>query len=578
VGARGDDDSGSNSGSAYVFVRSGENWLQQQKLTASDSTTNDYFGYSVSISGNSVVVGAVGGADNGHNSGKAYVFVRSGTNWTQQKKLTVSDGAAGDFFGCSVGISDETLVVGAYGDDDNGEDSGSAYVFVRIWSSWNKQAKLMDIDGVAGDFFGFSVAISGNSIAVGADGDDDNGEDSGSTHVFVRDERSWSHQAKLMAADGAAGKSFGYSVSLSGDRIVAGAYGDDDNGRFAGSVYLFERRGAAWGKGRKVRASDGAAGDCFGYAVAISDSSMIVGAHNDDDYGENSGSAYMFALGHTYNNDYDGDDVSDLAVLDQGTGRWFVRAVGGRQIAFDINWGWAGVEGVAGDYDGDGLADLAVFDQGTGRWFIRKLSGAQIVWQNFWGWPGVRPVAGDYDGDGVSDLAVFDQATGRWFIKKTDDTILGNSINWGWAGVVPVSGDYDGDGKADLAVFDRGTGRWFIRAMDGTQIASNLNWGWAGVDPVAGDYDGDGKSDLAVFDQASGRWFIQSVDGRQLGFDINWGWPGVRPVSGDFNGDGADDLAIFDEATGRWFIQALDGTQIAWDANWGWPGVQPVGK
>jgi len=276
--------------------------------------------------------------------------------------------------------------------------------------------------------------------------------------------------------------------------------------------------------------------------------------------------------------DYDGDGAGDLAVLDQATGRWFIEGVDKAQIAFDINWGWPGVEGVAGDYDGDGISDLAIFDQGTGRWFIRKLSGGVIVWENFWGWPGVRPVAGDYDGDGISDLAILDQGTGRWFIKRTDNTVLGWSVNWGWAGVVPVAGDYDGDGKADLAVFDQNTGRWFIRAMNGTQIASNVNWGWPGVDPVPGDYNGDGKSDLAIFDQGTGRWFIRSVDGTQLGFNINWGWPSVRPVSGDFNGDGADDLAIFDEATGRWFIRTLSGTTIAWDINWGWPGVQPVGK
>jgi len=282
----------------------------------------------------------------------------------------------------------------------------------------------------------------------------------------------------------------------------------------------------------------------------------------------------------TVANDYDGDRSSDLCVLDQATGRWFARALDGTQLAFDINWGWPGVEGVSGDYDGDGKADLAIFDQGTGRWFIRKLSGAQIVWENFWGWPGVRPVAGDYNGDGKSDLAIFDQGSGRWFIKKTNNEVLAQGINWGWGGVVAVPGDYDGDGKDDLAVFDRNTGRWFIRKMDGTTIAFDINWGWPGVDPVAGDYNGDGKSDLAIFDQATGRWFIRSVDGVPYSpaAGLNWGWPGVRPVSGDFDGDGADDLAIFDEATGRWFVRSLEGEQIAWDVNWGWGGVQPIGK
>ncbi len=277
-------------------------------------------------------------------------------------------------------------------------------------------------------------------------------------------------------------------------------------------------------------------------------------------------------------NDFDGDGASDLGVLDQGTGRWFVRTVGGAQLAYSVNWGWAGVEGVAGDYDGDGVGDLAVFDQNTGRWFIRSFAGDTILWEAFWGWPGVEPVSGDFDGDGIDDLAVFDQLTGRWFIRSVVGDILAWNVYWGWPGVQPVSGDYDGDGTDDLAVLDQGTGRWFVRNLAGNILAWEINWGWAGVTGVSGDFDGDAKSDLAVFDVLTGRWFIRNIAGDILAWDVNWGWPSVSSVSGDFDGDGFSDLAIFDEASGRWFVRSLAGETISWNINWGWSGVQPVGR
>ena len=277
-------------------------------------------------------------------------------------------------------------------------------------------------------------------------------------------------------------------------------------------------------------------------------------------------------------NDFDGDGESDLVVLDQQTGRWFARSVGGDQLAYSVNWGWPGVEAVAGDYDGDGIGDLAVFDQNTGSWFIRTLAGDTILWEAFWGWPGVEPVSGDYDGDGIDDLAIFDQLTGRWFIRSVSGDILAWSVLWGWPGVQPVSGDYDGDEVDDLAILDQGTGRWFVRNIAGDILAWQIFWGWAGVTGVSGDFDGDAQSDLAVFDVLTGRWFIRNISGDILAWNVNWGWPGVRPVSGDYDGDGLSDLAIFDEATGRWFIRSLDGDAIGWDINWGWPGVQPVGR
>lgn len=299
IGAFGEDEGGSESGSAYIFVKDGSNWVQQAKLIASDPATGGSFGFSVAVSGDTAVVGALFDDDRGSNSGSAYVFVRSGSTWSQQQKLTASDGSTDDFFGYSVAVWGDTVVVGAYGDDDRGSNSVSAYVFTRSGTTWAQQQKLSASDGVGSDFFGSSVDVSCDTIVVGANGDDDNGGDSGSAYVFTRSGSSWSQQQKLTASDGAASDYFGSSVSLSGDTVVVGADGDDDGGSDSGSAYIFTRSGTAWSEQDKLAASDAQAGDGFGYSVALSGSRMVVGARYDDDNGSNSGSAYVFSYNGT---------------------------------------------------------------------------------------------------------------------------------------------------------------------------------------------------------------------------------------------------------------------------------------
>jgi len=296
VAARGDDDKGSMSGSAYVFVRSGSDWSQQAKLTAGDGAANDHFGYSVAIDDNKVIVGAPGDDDKGSMSGSAYVFVYNGNEWIQEKKLTADDGAGADYFGRSVDIDGNTVIVGAFRDNDKGSLSGSAYVFVRSGSDWSQQAKLTAGDGAAKDYFGYSVAISGDRAIVGAYLDDDKGSSSGSAYVFVRSDSSWSQQAKLTAADGAESDIFGWSVAIDGNIAIVAARGDDDKGSASGSAYVFVYNGNDWIQEKKLTAGDGAANDSFGHSVAISGDTAIFGAHGDDDKGSASGSAYIFKL------------------------------------------------------------------------------------------------------------------------------------------------------------------------------------------------------------------------------------------------------------------------------------------
>ena len=273
-------------GSAYVFVRNGTTWSQQVRLTASNGAAYDYFGYSVAISGDTAIVGAcLDDVGTNMDKGSAYIFVRTGTTWSQQAQLTVSDGTAGDEFGISVAISEDTAIIGAP-DDDVGANGyqGSAYVFVRTGTTWSQQAQLTASDGAAGDEFGYSVAISGDTAIVGACLDDvGTNMDKGSAYVFVRTGTIWSQQAQLTASDGAAGDEFGYSVAISGDTAIIGAPDDDvgANG-YQGSAYVFVRTGTTWSQQAQLTASDGDTDDYFGHSVAVSVDTAIVGACLDN--------------------------------------------------------------------------------------------------------------------------------------------------------------------------------------------------------------------------------------------------------------------------------------------------------
>lgn len=274
----------------------------EQKLTAGDGAANDFFGGSLGMAGDTMVVGAPAddvGANS--NQGSASLFVRSGDHWSEQQKLTASDGTAFDQFGSSVAISGDTLVVGAMGDVGG---QGSAYVFVRNGGVWSEQQKLIAGDGATSDQFGWSVAISGDTLAVGVTSDDVGANvNQGSAYVFVRSGGVWSQQQKLIASDGAASDELGFSLAISGDTLAAGAP-PDDGGR--GSAYAFVRSGGVWSQSQRLTASDRVVGDSFGRSVGISGDMVGVGAIADD-VGANvdQGSVYVLLL------DADTDGVPD---------------------------------------------------------------------------------------------------------------------------------------------------------------------------------------------------------------------------------------------------------------------------
>ena len=301
-------------GAVYVFVQSGGTWTQQAELSASDGGANDYFGASVVISGGTVVVGAPDHA----GQGAAYVFVQNGGTWTQQAELTTADGLPNDGFGGSVALSASTVVVGAANRTVGSNiERGAAYVFVQSGDTWSQQAELTASDGAYGDNFGWSVAVDGSTALVSAYRKTfGSNVEQGAAYVFVQSGDTWSQQAELTASDGAAYDQFGYSVALNGSTAVVGAnYHKVGSNTHQGVACMFVQSGGTWTQQAELSASDGAAYDQFGYSVALNGTTIVVGApyHSTP---TDQGAAYVFAQGGGAWTQQDELTASDGADLD----------------------------------------------------------------------------------------------------------------------------------------------------------------------------------------------------------------------------------------------------------------------
>ena len=271
-----------DAGAAYVFQRTGVNtWDTGTKLTVPEP--GGMLGCAVSISGDYTIVGSMG-------EDRAYIFHRTGENaWDTGMMIWTPESEAGDNFGVSVAISGDYAIVGAYGEDGGAAnpltDTGAAYIFHRTGAnSWDQVSKIMPHDGRAGDYFGYSVAISGDYAAVGAYQKD---YGKGAAYVFHRlDVNFWDEGPKIVAPDAQEGDFFGWSIGITDKYVIVGAYSEDcgwDENDGEGAAYVFERIGAnTWDGGTKATIPLGDVGDNFGYAVAISGESAIIGAIGDD--------------------------------------------------------------------------------------------------------------------------------------------------------------------------------------------------------------------------------------------------------------------------------------------------------
>jgi len=346
VGSNDDDDNGPQSGSAYIYRFDGNEWNLETKLLPSDGSSNNYFGGSVSIDGNTAIVGANGHNDylgaayiyefdgaewnetklvgfdsspgdrfgcsvaiegdvlivgaiqdtveNIHEAGSAYIYRFSDGGWSLERKLTEGSLNENGGFGWSVGISGDTVIVGSPYNDEFGSDSGAAYIYRFDGKTWSEEQQLLRTDVADNDYFGKGVRISGDLAIVGAHGDNEADSDAGAAYIYRFDGTEWIQEAKLLAKDGDVNDQFGLSVSIEGATAIAGAHGNDDDGTASGSAYIFSFDGNQWIERTKLTASDPSEGAVFGYSVTIDGDFIMIGAYGDDDNGHNSGSAYIY--------------------------------------------------------------------------------------------------------------------------------------------------------------------------------------------------------------------------------------------------------------------------------------------
>lgn len=297
IGAWADDDRGDHAGSAYVFVRSERYpWVQQTKLLAGDGAAQDRFGQSVLLwDENTALVGAPRHNGIGKESGAVYLYRREGQGWIETGKLLPDEKGAGARFGVSIAISGDSLLVGAprYSTERGGlarEQSGAVFVFVRQANGqWHQQAKMIADDRYGYDRFGNSVALDGDTAVIGAYHDNDQGDDSGSVYVFARQGEQWNQQAKLLSVDGEKGDWFGYSVALFGDTLAVASLGDHDKGISAGAVHLFSKSTKEWRHKVKIVPEDIRSDSVFGRSIILTGNSLFIGAKFGSEWPSNVG-------------------------------------------------------------------------------------------------------------------------------------------------------------------------------------------------------------------------------------------------------------------------------------------------
>jgi hypothetical protein len=295
VGAWQDKDKGVDTGAVYVFARQGDSWPLQAKLTADDASDFAHFGYAVGISGDRIVVGAREDQHRAPSAGAAYVFIRNGDRWIQEARLDASAAIRKQQFGWSVAIDADRVLIGAIGDKVGSVDSGAAYVFARTYSGWELIDRLAPPDPKKEQRFGYAVSLQGNAAVVGAYRDSAGGYEAGAAYVYEANRGRWSAGVKVLPSDSRASQYFGWSVAIDGDRLAVGAWYDGDGSADPlGSVYVFHKSGKRWVEEKKLIANERTPMHLFGWAVAVSGSTVSVGARLDDEAAKQAGAVYLY--------------------------------------------------------------------------------------------------------------------------------------------------------------------------------------------------------------------------------------------------------------------------------------------
>lgn len=512
-----------------------QGFVETHKLLASDGGAGDQFGEAAALDGDTLVVGA----DNAAGQGAAYVYERDSGgsgNWGEVAKLVSSDLAAGDLFGHFVALDGDTVAVGAQGNDDAGADSGSVYIFYRDQGgagNWGEVIKINASDGAAGDWFGFCVALSGDTLVVGAARADANGVDSGSAYVFERNQGgadNWGEVVKITGSDTSAVDEFGSGVTVDGDTIAVGAWKEDTAAFDGGAVYVFGRdQGGAnnWGEVVK-RTAVVADGARYGYAVSLSTDTLAVGA-----YGFNSTAGAGFVLERNQGGADNWGEAAMVSASDGAPSAWF-----GYSISIDA----------------DTLLVGAVFDSGAigaGYVYGRNEGGAGN-WGEIAKLVAADGAANDRNGFAVS-VSGDTMVTGAYF-----DDDLGADAGSAFVFDPPPAPrdvtlvDIDGDGALDIATADLAEDQIGVRLNDGSgAFAARTDLGLGGsTGPIAvagGDLDDDGSADdLATACSGSNDVVvITDPNGTPATQSIASGGLALAAIAvGDLDGTGPDDIVV----------------------------------
>jgi hypothetical protein len=529
------------------------NWTQKQKITSTPRGVGAQFGNAVAISGNTMVVGARFDGTTASQAGAAFVYVLNGATWTQQAVLLANDGAVADKFGYSVAISENTIVVGAYNDDSPLSNAGSAYVFVRSGVTWSFQQKLTASDAAADDQFGVAVAIGGPTIFVGANfSDQPSNSDAGAVYRYSQSGTVWTQVQKLIPAGGVIlGDHFGESLAVSGTKLVVGSPGADIPFTAAGSVYVFvEGGGGVFSQQDKISIPTGANGDSFGNSVAIEGNTLVGGALQYTPI------IAQPAYGAAYVYEFNGSAWVSQGRLTASDGASVDRF--GYSVAVSNN-----VVAVGARED-----DTVAGGPDAGSAYIFTRSGA--TWTEQQKLAQGDPFNGDRFGGSVA------MSFGNLVIGAAEKALSspnGQGAVYYFKILTPSTRfDFDGDLKADLSIFRPTNGQWWYLQSSDNGVRA-LTFGSSTDKPVPEDYDGDGKTDIAVFRPSTGEWFVLRSSNNSF-YSAPFGVSTDKPAPGDFDGDGFADIAIFRPAEANWYInKSSGGIQIA---QWGTSGDVPV--
>ncbi len=540
-----------------VFTRTGTTWTKQATLPITNPPSEFFEVSEVAVDGDTIVMGVVSTFSfDSPQPGFALVFARSGGTWVEQARLTGTVPGAGDQFGGSVDLSGDTIAVSAL---------DGTHVFTRTGTAWSRQDRLTP----AG-----SVALDGDTLLTGV-----TGATGGSAVVFTRAAGTWTQQAVL--APTPAGTLFGSAVDLDGDTAVVADLRDSTVQPSAGAVFVFERSGTTWTQAAKLAASSPTADLRFGTAVSVDGDHLVAtrsggGGETEDEPGiawvfENTAGGWMETSQLTSADPAAADNFGRSAALDAGT--IAIPAAGTASVATYVFH--LGMQRIG---EGIGLVDPA-----TGSWYLLDPDGLADPF--FYGNPGDVPFMGDWDCDGIDTPGLYRRSDGFVYLRNANTQGIADvRFFLGNPGDLPLAGDFDGDGCDTVSLYRPSEGRVFVIDELGSEdrglgaAASSYYFGNPGDKPFAGDFDGDGVDTVGLHRESTGLvYFRNSHTAGVADLAFIFGDPGDRIIAGDWTRDGTDTPALYRPADTTFYFRHSNSQGVADDrATWGRSGWLPV--